>query len=883
MAFSTKLSSLTDELVEVIANTTSRLDPARFDALRESSLRKLRQHSFLRTNQFEVYSSLDGYEERFRVQNRERIADALRDSLDALADYSKKWTPDVLHLLLELADQPVQKSNLEDLELLRKSKDDDLEPRLKWSDIAKEDGWDDDGELWRNADLAGYSSDNDYADHESNESTRSEETSLSSIEARYRKQPTDYTEIRQTQSCLDEIRKSQAWRCRQREGSPIAPSHSLAITEIQAIREILFMLSGLENGLFNRQGEPLPDIQLTQASPQVFRSLLASASNAGRGVSLLRRYVKHPQEIPLLQVFRAAIDARLGSFDKTIANMQAHYCSIDRDFVASIMKLLNDLDPHLHLLEILAKTIEKLDQSKNSPPFYYLELLFNRAQALQLEGDESAYHFISQLFFECFAVYLRPIRRWMQSGVLSESDKTFFISRSPVDVPWSQAWAHQFKLKRTPQGSLYAPQFLQPAASRIFTTGKSIVILKLLGKHWPTQEEGPEPTTQVDMSAVSSFVPFSEIFKNMFDAWMKSKRHAASATLRQTLFQTYNLWSELDMLQHVYLMSDGSRSDLFADAVFENIDILNAYWHDRFNLTEIAREAFDGLIEPHRLNASTSSDSSAAHVNDVRRTVRKGLPSIRITYRLPWLSRIVLSDESLDHYQLVFTFLLQLRRASRMLTRHRIVSDDLTYKTAEQEIFYGLRSKLLWFCNAIQSYLSTLVLGPLAVKFTEEMKQAEDIDQMIMSHSTFTKRMINEACLGKKLDPIRQAILDIFDLAIKLQDARQIESDRMAEEAQELSRLSVMSMPRRDGPTRYVEAGEEEDETFLGEQGKDAMTQDTEIPYSQVLGEIRSDLDRHLKFICGGLRGVARASNSEAASKWDILAEMLEVGIRGIQ
>ncbi|KAI0446656.1 Spc97/Spc98 family protein [Xylaria telfairii] len=872
MAFPAQLGSLTDELIKVITSTTTQTDHARFNTLRESSLRNLRQHSFLRTNQFEVYSALDGYEERFRVLNRDGLADALRDRLDALALCSNKWTPDVLDLLLKLADQPVQKSNLENLSLL-KTPDKNPEPRLKWSDIAKEDGWDKDGELWQNADLGGYNSDDDYVDYETDASARSGDTSLSSIEARYHKRPTDYIESVHSPLDINEIRKSQAWRRQKPVVDSTILSQGVSITEIQAIRELLFMLGGLESGLLDNQGRPLPDIQLAHASGQIFRSLLVSANDTRRRLTLLRQYVKQQQEISLLQVFQAAIQSRLGSFDNTIASMQAQYTNTNQGLVASVMKLLDDLGPHLSPLKALAEVIEQLERSKNSQPFHFLELLFDSAQALQLEGDETTYRFTSQLFFECFAVYLRPIRSWMQSGELIENDEIFFISRSPLDVPRSQVWVDQFKLKRTSQGSLFAPRFLQPAASKIFTTGKSTVVLRLLGKHWPIQEQESENATEVDMSVVSDLVPFSEIFKDMFDQWMQGKHHTASATLKQTLFQTYNFWSDLDMLQHIYLMTDGSRSEQFANAVFNNIDLFNVDWHDRFNLTEMAREAFDGLIESHRLNVSTSRSSSAYDVKSVRRTIREGLPSIRITYRLPWLTRIVITDESLDHYQSVFTFLLQLRRASKVLTEHRILSDGLAY-TAEQENFYGLRSKLLWFCNTLQSYLSTLVLGPLVGNFQEQMQQAEDIDQMLTSHSTFTKEMVDEACLGGKLDPIHQGILDIFDLAIRLRDARQTELERKADGSQE------SSSPEEKKRSRYIKTSEEEDETFLGEQDKDAIVQDAETPYSQRLGETRSALDRHLKFICGGLRGVARASSSAAATKWDILAEMLEVGVR---
>ncbi|KAI8633179.1 Spc98 family-domain-containing protein [Xylariaceae sp. FL1651] len=880
MAFAAKLSSLTEELIEVITSTTTQTEPGHVDALKESSLRKLRHHSFLRTNHFEVYAALDGYEERFRVLNRDSIADALKGRLEVLAQCSNKWIPDALHLLLQLADQPIQKSRLADLESL-KEPEEDPGPKLRWDDIAKEDGWDGDREIWRNVDFGGYSSDDDYADHESDLSAQSEDTSPSSIEARYRKQPTDYLESSRGEVRLDEIWNSQAWRRKMTSGGSTVLSRKVFITELQAIREILFMLSGYENSLLDSQGKPSLDIQLTHASWQIFRSLLNSASKAGSGLFHLRQYVKRHQQIPLLQVFQEAIESRLRSFDSIISSIEAQYANIKQDVIASIMKILADIEPHLHPIQCLAGIVEQLQQSKHPQHFHYLELLYDSATTLQLEGDTGAYYFISQLFFECFEVYLRPIRLWMENGELVDDDKTFFISSSPAEVPRPQVWADQFKLKRTPQGTLFVPRFLQPAASKIFITGKSIVVLKLLGKHWLAQEKVPEPATRLDIRAASEFEPFPEIFKNMFEQWMQSKHHAASATLKQTLFQACNLWSDLKALQHIYLMSDGSRSDYVACAIFNNIDILNFHWHDRFNLTEIAREAFDALIESHRLTASVSSDGSSIHVNDVRQTVRKGLPSINIKYRLPWPVRIVLSDESLNPYQSVFTFLLQLRRASYTLTRHRLISGGLSYMTTEQQIFYRLRSKLLWFYNALQSYLSTLVLGPLISKFREDMTQAADVDQMITSHATFARRMLDETCLGTRLDPIHHAILDIFDLAIRLQDAYQMESERVEEGTQELSRLSVIRSSGKVNSRRYVKTSEEEDETFLSEQDTSAMIRGTERSVGQVLNEIRTDLDRHLKFICGGLRGVARASSSDAASKWDILAEMLEVGTQG--
>lgn len=788
-------------------------------------------------------------------------------------------------MLLQLEDQPIQKSKLTDLDLL-KEPEEDTGPPLKWDDIAKEEGWDQERDLWKDVNFEGGSSDDDNFESTSDLSSEAENTSLSSIEARYQKSPADFLVVSQDENRLNQVRETQLWRNAAAPKDPAGRSLKISIPESHIVREVLFMLNGLENTLFDTQGVPSLHYQLKNTSWEVYKALLGSFSEAGRQLSVLREFANTTQHVPLLQVFREAVERRLRSFDREISNLQARYVDIQQDVVVSLARVVDDVKPHLQPLACLSDIIQRLQQSKYPRPFHYLELLFEAAGVSQLEGDDVVYEFIATLFLECFQVYLRSIRLWMESGELIDGDKTFFITSSTSQVPMSQVWRGQFTLRKTSDGILYAPRFLQPASSKILTTGKSVVILKLLGKYQPISTLVPDAPLEVDgdfASRYGLFAPFSEVFNHVFDKWMESKHHAASTTLQRTLYESCSLWSVLSALQHVYLMSDGSRSNMFAFSIFNNIDLLNANWHDRFNLTSLAHEAFGNVANAHRISVSVLADGLADTVTEIRRSVRKGLPSVRIIYRLSWPLRIVLSDESLAQYQAVFTFLLQLRRASSVLHRYRLVSDSVvgtSITSSEQAIYYGLRSKFLWFCNTLQSYLTTLVLGPLTAQLRVSLQQAEDVSGMIGSHSTFTKQMINEMCLGSKLDPIRQCMLDMFDLAIRLQDARQLESEREQEEAQELSRLSVMSSPIRQGKQKYMKSDDEEDETFLLEQDRSSMMQDREKTFAEILVEIRADSDRQLKFICSGLRGVARASGEGAAGKWDTLAEMLEVGVQ---
>ncbi|KAK7910782.1 Spc97/Spc98 family protein [Apiospora marii] len=882
MAFAATLSSLTEELIQVILNQP---EPARVKALREPSLRSLRYHNHLRTNQFDVEKHVNGIEERFRVLNRDGLADALRERLDALSAVSNKFTPEMLHFLLELSDQPVKKSKLEDL-LPREELRADPGEQLKWEDIVNEGGSSDD-DLWKKPDFNDDSSEDeplDDDDKESYVSFGSGQTSLSSIEAQHRRRPQDYVIASLDDDAMSRVQQTQAWRL---PHSKAAGKDHVGSTrsEFQLVRETLFMLAGLENDLFDKRGEPSDKYLLQHASTYSLQSVLKWFGNISRNFLVLRALARKRQQIPLLEVFRDGVAKRLQAFNATVSNLERRLVDIKQDTVVSLIELQREVEPHVRPLLGLSAIVQQLARETKSQAFRYLELLFDAASTAQLEGQDSIYEFFGKLFFECFQVYLRPLRQWMDEGELRDGDETFFVTKAQDQVSLSQVWESQFKLRRGEDGSLHAPRFLQPAAVKIFITGKSVVVLKNMGKLGRAGPQAAEPELGFDAliaSDLGSFAPFSEVFNVAFERWMQSKHHAASSTLRRVLSDSCDLDSAVAMLHRLYLMSDGYRSDISALALFNNLDLLNPKWHDRFVLTELAHDAFNELGDIHRIIITASNPESQGDIRTSRRSVRKCLPSVGVTYRMAWPIRIVVSGESITHYQSVFTFLLQLRRASHMLqASHKSMKP--VGRDHEQALYYGLRGKILWLCASLQSYLSNLVIAPLTEKLRKDLEEAVDVDSMIALHANFTKRLVAEACLGSKLDPIYQCMLDVFDLAIRLEDARRTEHERRAA-ATTTDPDGIPSSPDKshveDRSTLFVKVDEEEDETFLEEQDKSALVLEDDRTYAEVLREIRSGFDRHLRFIAGGLRGVARASGDPAAAKWDTLAEMLEAGVQ---
>lgn len=885
--------------------------------MRESALRSLRNRNYLQTNHFLVDEQLRGLVERFSVVGRDGLSDALRQRLDSLSTRTTRFTPEILHLFLELSDRPTQKTSLDALKRLGPP-DQDSGPKLRWEDIAREDGWAQDRSLWKNVNFADSSEDEIIQDSQSQASDESSDTSISSATHARRTAkdlilPQDHGDL-----ALEAIGKSQEWRHaalpRDESGRPL----KIPISELQVLREVLFMLNGLPSDLFSSDCTPVPRFQLADISWDTYRALINSFAECGRTILPLRKFCETRQVIPMVQAFQDSVFQRLRLFDREIALIQHRFVDIQHDTVVSLIALQKELRPHLTPLTALGHVVRQLQEERYAHAFRCLELLYDATCIAQLSGDALTYSFLGGIFFECFRVYTIPIRRWMEEGHLTPGDKTFFVAECANPVPLHQIWSHKFELRRTPDNQLHAPNFLQSALRKVFNTGKSVVVLKQLGRFRSVGDhpadramEPPLDFEAICGSADLALAPFSELFSDAFDLWIQSRYFSTASNLQEILFESCGLWSSFDVLQHIYFMSDGSVSEVFLATIFSSLDALDTAWTDRFSLTEVAQEAWSQRpgLEPYRLSAAVDSEHvSHDNPHKARCSVRNTLPGVRLSYRLAWPVRLVITAESIVGYQAVFTLLLQIRRVAAIL--NKLFASCRSYdETSEQLTFYSLRSRLLWFTNIIQTYLATLVLAPNIERMRSDVQNAEDVDAMIEIHSGFSKRITEEAFLGPKLAPIKECVLDVLDLAIKLEDARRTEEEhRLGGEArppgqeylvtpnrpgavgpvgsEKTPRLGVYVSPKEkereeDNTILFEDDGEDEDfgvqdkvDTPRKKQKQEAQKQ----TYAEVLMGIRADFDRHLRFIAGGLRGVARASVDAAAPKWDILAEMLEIG-----
>lgn len=851
---------------------------------------------------------MEGMVEKFSVLDREPLADALRERLDVLSKLDIKWEPEILHLLLELSDRPVVNSKLEDLDFL-KEPEPEIGPRLKWKELVAEDPLLREKHIWRNVDFGADSAEDD--EFEDSRSDVSETTTVeSSVNEDWYHRPARYAVEAPSKDDLRELRKAQFWLKTPSVGGVKLETVKKPITELQAIRESLFMLSGLPTSLFESFGtpeviEPSNGYTWKTSSHDAFQKILKSLADHGTALQVLRRWTRTIQMIPLLQVFQTSVMKRIDALDKRLSTMELRYVAADGDVVVSLLSTRTQVDTLVRPLVRISSIIQRLDAEPYAHSFRYLEMLYDETCISQMAGDDEMYAFIGHIFFECFQLYLSPLRKWMEDGELDPEDKIFFVSESMTKTEAASIWQSRYKLRQSQDRALHAPSFLCAVANKIFTTGKSVVVLKHLKRFSLLQSAVRDPEPILSFSKVCGaekfLAPFSELFNTAFEEWVQSKHHHASILLRKILFDSCGLRTALESLTCIYFMADGATSAFFTNSVFDKLDTLNEAWNDRFTLTELAHETFGSLLPVTQDRLRVKILSLPRKYQDVakcRRSVRV-LATIEMLYQLTWPIQIIIMPDTIQSYQRIFTFLFQIRRSTHILSRQRLVKDMLTHtsNSDERALYYSLRTRLLWFNQTLYHYLTEVVLDSRSRKVSEELKAATDVDSMIQAHSIFIKMAIDQALLGTRLELIQKTILKILDIGIKLEDAQAanaVASKEALEQQQEMMDRSMASLglhtPQRHGKMSKVSSKKLEPDSSSDDEEKEIDVDmsilssnfdggNAELAFVEQLTKLRGDFDRLVRFVASGLKGVARAGEGEEAKSWDLLGEMLEAGI----
>jgi gamma-tubulin complex component 5 len=866
MAQSAKITSLTDELIHSIVGFDPATNRQAYKHAKEIASRGLRGYQYARTNQFDVVSTFAGLEEKFRVKNRDDLADALQlrlQRLDALT--TTKFKPDILALLLQLSDRPLENTRVEALELLRPPSP---PLPLTWDEILEDDPYSDE-DIWKDIDYAVESSGDERA---LEKQTRAKPSPPTSVEEDDTYDPAACI-IPAEESLSQELEAAQFWNGGERKQDP-----KKEITELQTVRETLFMLAGLPTNLYqlNPQKNDIridPRFDLAHAMHDTVQHLLMELVHIGKNVYRMRQWTKKSSTLPLIQTFESAVSARLQIYDRALSNLQQHYLTPSPPIAVSLLQLHTDVRDLSAPILRLAKVVFDVEAKLLMNPFSHLEALFEEINLAQMTLESEVFQYLSSVFFDCLRTYLKPIRKWMEAGELGSNDETFFVFESDAGTDASSIWHDRYVLRRDAHHTLQTPSFLQPAAKRIFNTGKSIIFLKELGIHnIGVQASDSEPLLDhATVCGVSDEVPlqsFSELFQAAFDRWMRSKYSQASVVLRRHLFENSGLMRTSVILETLYLGKNGAVFEDFANALFERMDAGRRSWNDRYVLTEIARTIF-GTVMP--LPKAEKIVARSARVNTTSQSV-KDLAAVSLDFALSWPIQNIIQRSSISVYQQLFTFLLQVYRVKYLLQRRR-PSRGAQRRSSRTQLTRKLQHHLTWFADTLRSHLTETAIYFTTQELDANMDKAEDIDEMAQAHLKYVTKLQERALLSKDVKPIHKAIVEILDLGILF--AKIVASERTGT-TKDTAVQKTRSMWQRDATLISASAELVESDSDDEDDDQDADSSESRPATQDPMERLRfvdSEFARLLPFVTAGLRSVGRVG---AEPMWEQLAERLE-------
>ena len=845
-------------------------------------------------------AQLAGLEEKFRILNNEELADALQSRLQELSHISDKWTPEVLSLLLQLSDQPANKSKIEDLALL---KPDPLPSPLTWSKIIADDPLDNREGIWDVVDFAADDSD-ENDDLLVDEPSSVDSTPDVESEAEGADFDPDALIIPARDEALHDIIDAQFWRTSRRgefTRDSLYESHpSILVSEAQVMREVIFMLLGLPTSIYNSHHDGTLSVsssyEIRHLSQNSIAQLLHKFTLLGNSLVTIRHWLKRDETVPLLQTLQAALALRLGEVDVALSAIQAKMLAPSVSFTSSLLDLFDEASQITGSMQQAAKILAQSDSTpKEQLSFRVLELLYDATCANQSIGDAKGYKFMATLFFDCFHTYLKPIRHWMEKGALSRHDQEFFVRVHEEQVPPSSIWQGQHHLIQDADGNVYVPKFLHVGVKKIFTTGKSVSFLKMLGQGTPnsTVEARDEPA--IDYESVcnkdnlNALSPFPGLFDEAIDKWIASKHRSSSHFLRQCLENHCGLGKSLDALEFLYFFRNGALSVNIARMIFDRMDRGMEAWNDGFLLTELFQGVF-GALPCIDIGCLAVRPSTGSHrdIKNERRSM-KILGSIHIRYSLPWSVANIIKQESVTVYQRIFVFLMQVRRAKHMLERQRLLKSALPAsdtEDGENHLVFSLRHRLLWFCNSLLTYLTDIVLSATSAEMRANMAAAEDVDEMIAVHETYVSKLEKHCLIEQRLAPLHQAIMSLLDLVILFSDAQASYTGHTTLDLMDRSMVSparrqrTFSSRNRTGD-QGSDSSDDDDESGSNDKIADvSYIALAEMSYAERLLKMHATFSKLLGFVIAGLQGVHRVGGETC---WEILADSLVTGIKGRQ
>ncbi|CDW82197.1 gamma-tubulin complex [Stylonychia lemnae] len=378
-----------------------------------------------------------------------------------------------------------------------------------------------------------------------------------------------------------------------------------------------------------------------------------------------------------------------------------------------------------------------------------------------LNGSPSTKQFISRILKEVSSPILNMIKQWMIEGEINDPFQEFFVEVDPI-VPDDKLWTEKYKLNY-----IMIPSFLTNAlAHKILLTGKAVNFIRRCCQE---QDWILDISLQLPFETSTLLVgSASDTFQHLKN-WVDHAYQVTNQQLLKILFTKYKFEGHCNSIRKYLLMGQGDFMQYLMDLLSDELNNSAAqiYRHQLMGQLETAiRSSNAQYHDPEFLNRLDIRllESSPGD---------KGWEIFMLDYRVNDLSPLstVFTEDIMQSYKKVFNFLWRLKRIEYLLSqlwrKNQEHSDKFEKIKGMRDVFHKFNlyhHEMVHFVSNIHNYIMVEVLESQWKIFQDDMKQAQDLDQLIEYQKKFVNSILDKALLNDKNNQLYRTLQKLLQL-----------------------------------------------------------------------------------------------------------------------
>ena len=465
--------------------------------------------------------------------------------------------------------------------------------------------------------------------------------------------------------------------------------------------------------------------------------------------------------------------------------------------------LVHGLDEYFTLFPVIDDIILDIFQSKRAHGCILLDIVAKRTNF----GDVRLQFAIQQLYCKLQSILFRQISIWCIHGLICDMHKEFFIystisqnvfddhAHALIGESYGKMCKEGFFSSKSQfeiQKALLPTCISQRLADKILFVGEAVfrfsfsINSKISVENdllYSFNETGLLSECEKEfnnnlLQMLSQNYFWKQRLEREID-FLKSKVNNGVISL---IYKKGNILSQLRLIKDFFLLGSGEFFILFLDTVLEKDSQLNQLKEKDIN--DIFIQLFNSFQHersirfPIQFRLSTESPNLPAklipcfHTLINIRSESDVLGKCILSCSIDWPLQVLLDSRVISQYQLIFNYLLKIRRAHVCLLevwknyRKKCYNSSSSTKGGSLWSMWEINYQMRFFLDSLQYYVFSDVIEVQYKIFLRKIRDLKDFENLSFMHEEFLDTIIDKLFITS--DNILQAILHILEFVERL-------------------------------------------------------------------------------------------------------------------